>query len=455
MPARRILAILLLVLAAWASAPQAAGRKMPVTPDLQSEIAELEQYLATHPDDPAALCHLGLAWARAGDSDAALDLFERVARGRSGLDPSGMPPKLLNAVVDTPRFRALAAMIHHTHPPRVRSRVAYTLGERDLVPEGIAWDPVGQAFYLSSIAKRKIVRLDRDGSVHTFKPAGVDGLGSVLGLKVDAKRRILWAVNNAPAGEKGGGRAAVYQYDLRTGALRFRHALPDGGGELLNDVAIAGDGHAYATDSNKGGVYRISPSREGLQLVVPAGAIREPNGLAVAPDDRWLFVAHGLGVDRIDLRTGERIALQVPAGRSIASLDGMYFHRGALVGIQNGLHSGRVLRMPLDDTFATVRAVEVLETYNPLFETPTTGTFVDDTFYFIGNSQLRRLGPGNRTPPAETMQEVRIHALEVSRRATSASSACCGTTAVPASRVTPMPAARTCAREQGLKLPTV
>ena len=186
-----------------------------------------------------------------------------------------------------------------------------------------------------------------------------------------------------------------------------------GNGSLLNDVALTAAGEAYVTDTNHGTVYRLSSQRDGLEPLLPAGALGQPNGLAIAPGDRWLFVATWLGVERVDLRNGRHQPLAVPAGLSIANLDGLYFHRSSLVGIQNGLHPGRVLRLRLDPALDAVRAVEVLDSYDPSFDIPTPGAFDGDTFYFLGNTQLDRLGPHNAPPPPEGLQDVRVHALTV------------------------------------------
>ena len=57
----------------------------------------------------------------------------------------------------------------------------------------MAWDAVGRAFYVGSLLRHKIVRIGPDGVVRDFVPAGVGGLGEVLGMKVDATRRELVA----------------------------------------------------------------------------------------------------------------------------------------------------------------------------------------------------------------------------------------------------------------------
>ncbi len=101
----------------------------------------------------------------------------------------------------------------------MHTTVAYTLRERDLAPEGVAYDPVDESFYVSSICKHKIERLAPDGAATDFKSSGQDGLGETLGMKVDAKRRYLWVTSDSFAGDPKGSRFALYQYDLNTGAL--------------------------------------------------------------------------------------------------------------------------------------------------------------------------------------------------------------------------------------------
>ena len=46
-----------------------------------------------------------------------------------------------------------------------RSEIAFRLPERDLIPEGICYDPEDDVFYLGSIRKSKILKISRDGEV--------------------------------------------------------------------------------------------------------------------------------------------------------------------------------------------------------------------------------------------------------------------------------------------------
>jgi sugar lactone lactonase YvrE len=76
-------------------------------------------------------------------------------------------------------------------PDRIR------LARRDLIPEGIAWDAADSVFYLSSIHRRSVFRLDRAGNGRELGPTGDAGAFGMLGLKVDTARRRLWACSTA------------------------------------------------------------------------------------------------------------------------------------------------------------------------------------------------------------------------------------------------------------------
>ena len=77
------------------------------------------------------------------------------------------------------------------------SAVAFRIPEKGLVPEGIAFDSKTGSFFVSSIRKRKIVRVAPDGKASDFVASGRDGLRGVLGMRVDPAKRRLWACTQA------------------------------------------------------------------------------------------------------------------------------------------------------------------------------------------------------------------------------------------------------------------
>jgi hypothetical protein len=396
--------------ATTAQSPQKKG----IPPAIAHEITILEAFLANHPDDPAALFNLAIDEATIGENAKALGLLEKMAQAHSGLDPAGGAARSFKDIAKDPRFVALVEQIRKENPSVVHTTVAYTLRERDLAPEGIAYDPVDKSFYVSSISKHKIVRLAPDGSATDFKSSGQDGLGETLGMKVDAKRRYLWVTSDSFAGDPKGSRFALYQYDLNTGALRFKHAAANGAEGFLNDVALNSKGEAFTTNTSTGEVFRTSPNRDGLELLLPRDSVGQANGIALSPDDKVLFVAGWIGVARVDVATKQFKLLSKPLNISDAGLDGLYFYNGALIGIQNpDLHPSRVVRFVLNPQWDTITSAEVLETYSPLAELPTTGTIVGDSLYFMGNTQIDKMKEHDGMPPPSELSDIHILKLKL------------------------------------------
>ncbi|MFZ0583844.1 MAG: hypothetical protein WAN72_07005 [Candidatus Acidiferrales bacterium] len=401
------------------STQTAVAAKKPLThkeipPATAEEMRSLEKILASQPNEPAALFNLASDYATIGENTKAIDLLEKMAEAHTGLDPKGGTDRAFKNISSDPRFVALVTRIEKENPPIVRSATAFVVGERDLAPEGIAYDPVSHNFYMSSLSKHKIVCVSSDGSARDFKSSGQDGLGETLGMKVDAKRRILWVVSDSFTARATESPTGLYQYDLMTGALRFKHLLPPGAKGFLNDVALTSAGEAFATNTGTGEVFRASPERDGLEPFLPANSVGQANGIAFSNDDKVLFVAGWIGVARVDVATKTVNLLRKPHNIADAGLDGLYFHNGTLVGIQNpDLHPARVMRYTLNAALDTIVKAEVLESYNPLFDVPTTGTLVDDSLHFMANTQLEKRGPDGSMPPASELQSILILKLQL------------------------------------------
>lgn len=389
-------------------------QKKEIPPATAHEISILEAFLVNHPDDPAALFNLAIDEATIGENTKALSLLEKMSQAHSGLDPAGGAARSFKDIAKDPRFVAIVEQIRNENPPVDSATVAYTLRERDLAPEGIAYDPVDKSFYVSSISKRKIVRLAPDGSATDFKSSRQDGLGATLGMKVDPKRHLLWVTSDLFDGDPKGSRFALYQYDLSTGALRFKHAGAKGAEGFLNDVALNSIGEAFTTNTATGEVFRASPDRDGLELFLPRDSVGQANGIALSPDDKVLFVAGWIGVARVDAATKQFKLLSKPPHISDAGLDGLYFHKGALIGIQNpDLHPSRVVRYALNPQWDAITTTDVLETYSPLAELPTTGTIVGDSLYFMGNTQIDKMKEHDAMPPPSELSDIHILKLKL------------------------------------------
>ncbi len=138
---------------------------------------------------------------------------------------------------------------------KVNGSVAFTINEKDLIPEGITFDPVTNQFFISSIKKEKVVAVDEQGRARDFLKPGQDGILQTLGMKVDILKRRLWVVSNKK--DDSGSQSAVHVFDIESGTLIKKFIISEKTEHLFNDLALSGHGDAYITDSYSHIIYTV------------------------------------------------------------------------------------------------------------------------------------------------------------------------------------------------------
>jgi sugar lactone lactonase YvrE len=264
--------------------------------------------------------------------------------------------------------------------------------------------------YAGSV-QRKIVWTDKTGEEHDLVKAGEDNLAYVAGLHVDEIRKELWAVSSVfgDTSELSGAVWGLFKYGLSTGKRIATFVAPNKSSGGLNDVAVVpSTGKAYVTNTQEGSVYSTKAGSQELELFLAAHTVPGANGIAVSDDEKTLFVAGDFGIYRVDPNTKSVAELQKTSDVIDASIDGLYFYKQSLVGIQNGIHPGRVMRFYLDPALTRITRSDILETYNPAFENPTTGSLDGDSLLFMANTQLHKWKPGKPLPPASDLHDIQI-----------------------------------------------
>lgn len=367
-------------------------------------------------DDVAAYL-AAAAWARAGKPDAALEWLQRLVSSGSCLRPIA---RSFAVIEGDPRFREAEAALRARAPTRHRASPAFVVAEKDLVPEGIAWDPVERVFYLSSLWKRKIVRVTpgalgapgASATVEDFVPEGADALDAVVAVKVDAKRRRLWALSAAEPEMKGfaagdGGRSALFEYDLVSKTLIRTIWLPRKTPHFLNDLALDAAGNVYVTDTASTEILVLRASSEELETLIPKDNFVAPSGIVASEDGKHLWVADvARGTFHVDTATGKVVPLDQPAGIYPVGLSGLVLHEGTLIGIQGALSVGRVVRWKLGADGTSLGEGEVLECGHPSFHLPTRGVAVDGALVFVANGQADAVKDGSL--PADGLRDIVI-----------------------------------------------
>lgn len=384
---------LLLLLALFACA---TPKPFVVDEQTRGMIRQLTEALNRNPTHTPWIYVLATAHDRARETN-------EVVRGLTRLDQlgweHGVSPIDFRHSRNDAAFRAVAARLEAREPRVNNAAKAFTLrDQRDLVPEGIAYDPVDDVFYVSGIYRRNVLRVTRDGRATDFVREGQDGMLGGLGVKVDPRRRLLWVISSTTKEMRGyveGQEASLLAaYDLGDGRLVKKI---DAAPARLNDLALMADGSLFATDMGGHKVVRLAPGADRLEEW--ADGFGFPNGIALSDDERTLYVADFRGIHRFDVT--DKTRTRVESSRLLNGIDGLSFHRGTLIGIQNAIGKPRVIRVHLADD----NRVEVLEAKNALFELPTTGAVAGSDYWFIANPGLRSFDEEGKIWPASRLQD--------------------------------------------------
>ena len=308
---------------------------------------------------------------------------------------------------------------HAAGPAVDHSTIAFTLKEKDLLPESLAYDPQSGYFLVGSTRSGGIREVAAGCREWDFVAARAHGLWMVTGMKADPKRRALWVAssdggNLVGHGPGRGAAAGLFEFDLDTGGLIGRYLLQDtGAAHFLDDLVVAPDGDVYVTHSyDTGQVWRLdADTRTFAPFYRGDAGFHNPSGITVTPDGKRLYVADDFGISAIDIAQRIRRPLAAATGLKLAGVEGLYLYDHSLVLIQPKLK--RVSRCALDQAGLTVTDCRVLEQDHPLFDDPTTGVIVDNTLYYIANSQFDSVDSEGRLPPLERLYQPVILKLEL------------------------------------------
>ena len=371
----------------------------------RTRVAGYEKALTESPGNGGLMCGLAEVYAAGGQAREAVQWLARAIDTGIALDLVHNPA--FDPIRRSQEFVELLPRAAASATPQVASVLAFRTGEKDLEPEGIAYDPRERCFYLGSIKQRKIIRIEPGGRQTDFVASGKDGLLGVVGLRVDPGRRHLWANAFGPEGSADEGAGGLFQFDLASGRLLKKVVLDAANGKhLFNDLVVAPDGAVFVTDSEAGVIYRLAPGATALEVFAgESGQYRFLNGITIDPSGRRLYVSDFLhGISVLDIATRRIVTVARDLAVSTYGLDGLYYFEGGLVGIQNAVGMARVLRYELDPSGERIVRARVLERSNPAYAQPMTGAIVDRDLYFVA------IGTG----PAQAGQATVVHRLPLS-----------------------------------------
>jgi sugar lactone lactonase YvrE len=372
--------------------------------EIRNQVAAVQKLQSTLPDRGAALYFLAAAKEHLRENREALALLKECLALQEGFDPSGDPAFL--GLKESKEFTAQIENVHRDFPVVAQAREAVRTTEKDLIPEGLSYDAQRNVFYLSSLNRRKIVEIGRDGRTSDFVPADRYGLLPVLGIRISPSDGTVWADSFTDSG-----RTELLHFDASGKLLgRFK---PEGAAKHgFNDLVIRKNGEVITTDSLANAVLRFDPAARTFTALPIHRPLFYPNGIALSEDDHTLYVADSLGVVRVDLASGENRDVDPGQKSTLAGIDGLYWHNGSLIGIQNGIGSPRVAAFRLSSDGLRVTRTTVLENRSNFCVLPTTGAIRGSDFFFIANSQIDNMN-NDKVMDVTRLEVIRIGVLRL------------------------------------------
>jgi sugar lactone lactonase YvrE len=373
---------------AWARAGLALQ-----TRDLAAARMDVDRAARAWPVQPAYVWASAVLAARAGDTTRVIDALTSYAD--LGLGRVVRNDSALRAYARVRRVAPIVARLESNVTALRTSRVVARANDSTLWPEGMDHDPRTGKFYVASVRHRTILEIEPlSGAARELWPRDRDDLVSVLGVRVDTARHVLWATMSTVSyagDDTTNPRAALLRVRLPDGVIERRWSIaPSRMGHTLGDLGVGPRGDVFVTDSDEPVLYRLRPGADTLERLTHP-LFHSLQGVAPTMDGRTLYLAdYAIGLLRMDLSTGKVIRLDDAPHTTSLGCDGIALDRGAIVAVQNGVYPPRVVRFVLDVSGTQIRKVEVLDRNVTVADEPTIGAIVGREFVYIANSQWEK-----------------------------------------------------------------
>jgi sugar lactone lactonase YvrE len=310
-------------------------------------------------------------------------------------------------------FKKLKQLQQNSLQPILRSDTALVLTDRTLHPETITAGERDGVFYISSIHQRKVLRMDEKKNITEFTAEGQDGLTAVLGLKIDKKKNILWACSSPMPEMRNYDstlQSAVFQYNLKTKKLIKKYNPEDTRKEYnFGDLILNKKGEVFISDSRNNIIFKVNTTSEKLETYFKHEEFWNIQGIAFSPDEKYLFISDYIkGLYRLTLATKELKQVITTEPVSLKSIDGLLWYEHSLIAIQNGIKPMRVTRYYLNGALDTIQQHEIIDRAHPAFNEPTNGCIVNNTLYYVANSQWSGYTEDHQLKPADQLQDIVI-----------------------------------------------
>lgn len=269
---------------------------------------------------------------------------------------------------------------------------SYVLHEKDLVPEGIGYSKKRNKFYLTSIAKSKIIEVDADsGHQRDFINERTFNYSPGAGIHIDDELDILYAIGGYYM--KPDSTSSLFAFDLDSKLLIKRYDVLSEGDHFLNDLVQDTKGNIYMSDTKSASIYLLKSGSNTLELFYKSSEISFANGITISDDNTKLYIASFTkGIRVLDISTKKILNEQDSLGIS-QGIDGLKLYQGNLLAIQNGVKSKsfNFRKLILNSDGDKIVGYEIISENNKDLELPLTFCMAGNRAVVIANSNLQYL----------------------------------------------------------------
>lgn len=257
--------------------------------------------------------------------------------------------------------------------------------EKDLIPEGIAIDPVSEKVYLNSLFKNKIVRSNLDGSNPEIFIEN-NKFGYLPGFGMTIKGDTLFALGNSH--DTPSNQSILLLLDIPSGQLVKRYVLKSLEKTYLNDIAVNSKGQFFISDSEGSSIYSSNGKTDHLEVFFSHKTIAHTNGIAISDDGRLLYLASlGSGLRVLDIATKKLINRP----NDYKGIDGLKFYKNSLVAIVNARRDSEkngIFQFKLIPEGSEIMSASKLMVFENPTDIPTTFSINNDEMFFVADSQM-------------------------------------------------------------------
>ena len=194
-----------------------------------------------------------------------------------------------------------------------------------------------------------------------IRPTADNGILSLLGVLADRRSNTLWLcsspspLRNPPAV----GVSSLMAFNLKTGGRKGAWPFPAPPG-ACNDITIAKDGAAYATDTPNGRIFVLKPGAKALELFASDARLKGIDGIVFGGDGTlYLNIVSKGQLMRVDRgKDGKLTGLtELKLSQPVAGPDGFRLISKNRFLLAEGT-SGRIDEVTIEGDHATIKVLK-------------------------------------------------------------------------------------------------